>query len=110
MVKGLGKVHKGRFEESKVEFIWGRGVFVGQKSIEVEGETGKRVVTGDKVVISTGSHARIDDIPGLKESNPLTHIEILELDEVPNHLIILGGGYISLEFAQAMRRLVPKFP
>jgi pyruvate/2-oxoglutarate dehydrogenase complex dihydrolipoamide dehydrogenase (E3) component len=52
-----------------------------------------------------GSRAKIDDIPGLRGANPLTHIEIWELDEVPSKLLILGGGYIGLEFAQAMRRL-----
>ncbi len=43
-------------------------------------------------------------IPGLAESNPLTHIEALELDQVPDHLLVLGGGYVGLELAQAMRR------
>lgn len=57
------------------------------------------------MVVCTGSRAKIDDIPGLKEAKPLTHIEILELNEIPRHLLILGGGYIGLEFAQAMRRL-----
>ncbi|EPE36586.1 FAD/NAD(P)-binding protein [Glarea lozoyensis ATCC 20868] len=104
MVAGLQEVHRSRFAESKVEVIWGRGVFVGEKSIEVDTAEGKRLVTADKIVISTGSRARIEDIPGLKSAKPLTHIEIMELDIVPEHLIILGGGYISLEFAQAMRR------
>jgi pyruvate/2-oxoglutarate dehydrogenase complex dihydrolipoamide dehydrogenase (E3) component len=44
-------------------------------------------------------------VPGLKEANPLTHIEILELEVLPSHLVVLGGGYIGLELAQAMRRL-----
>ena len=68
-------------------------------------EYSRRIVTGDKVVICTGSRAKIDDIPGLKEAKPMTHIEILELDEIPSHLLVLGGGYVGLEFAQAMRRL-----
>ncbi|KAH7390324.1 FAD-dependent pyridine nucleotide-disulfide oxidoreductase [Cadophora sp. MPI-SDFR-AT-0126] len=106
MVTGLVDLHAGKFKEFGVELVWGQGTFVGKKSIEVVGKDGeKRVLTGDKIVISTGSRARIDDIPGLKSANPLTHIEILELDVLPSHLIILGGGYIGLEFAQAMRRL-----
>ncbi|KAK0105450.1 hypothetical protein ONS96_004837 [Cadophora gregata f. sp. sojae] len=106
MVSGLVDMHAGKFKEFGVELIWGQGTFVGPKSIEVVGKDGeKQVLTGDKIVISTGSRARIDDIPGLKAANPLTHIEILELDVLPSHLIIIGGGYIGLEFAQAMRRL-----
>src|SRR5262249_128139 len=56
------------------------------------------------VVVSTGSRARIDAIPGLAESRPMTHIEALDLDRVPQQLLVLGGGYVGLEFAQAIRR------
>ena len=59
---------------------------------------------GPKIIISTGSRATVDPIPGLREAAPLTHIEILEIDHVPDHLLIIGGGYIGLELAQAMRR------
>jgi len=55
-------------------------------------------------VINTGSRARIDDTPGLSESRPLTHVEALDLDHLPEHLIVLGGGYVGLELAQAFRR------
>ncbi len=48
---------------------------------------------------------RFGKIPGLVESSPLTHVEALELDVFPDHLLILGGGFVGLEFAQAMRRL-----
>ncbi len=50
----------------------------------------------------------MDDIPGLKEAQPLTHIEALELDRVPEHLIVIGGGYVGIELAQAMRRFGSK--
>jgi pyruvate/2-oxoglutarate dehydrogenase complex dihydrolipoamide dehydrogenase (E3) component len=56
------------------------------------------------VVINTGTRAKIDPIPGLAEAEPLTHVEALELDHLPQHLLVLGGGYVGLEFAQAMRR------
>jgi pyruvate/2-oxoglutarate dehydrogenase complex dihydrolipoamide dehydrogenase (E3) component len=46
----------------------------------------------------------LDPIPGLADAQPLTHIEALELDQVPGHLIVIGGGYVGLELAQAMRR------
>ena len=51
-----------------------------------------------------GTHAAIPDVPGLKAARPLTHIEALELDYLPQHLIVLGGGYVGLELAQAYRR------
>jgi pyruvate/2-oxoglutarate dehydrogenase complex dihydrolipoamide dehydrogenase (E3) component len=63
---------------------------------------------GTNVIVSTGTRAALVDIPGLAETQPLTHIEALELDEVPEHLIVIGGGYVGLELAQAMRRFGSK--
>ena len=54
--------------------------------------------------LNVGTHAAIPNVPGLKEARPLTHIEALELDCLPSHLIVLGGGYVGLEMAQAYRR------
>ena len=50
----------------------------------------------------------MDPIPGLAEAQPLTHIEALELDEVPEHLLVIGGGYVGIELSQAMRRFGSK--
>ncbi|NKF15297.1 FAD-dependent oxidoreductase, partial [Rhizobium phaseoli] len=81
------------------------GRFVGPKTIEVtSNEGGTRRLCGQHVVINVGSRATIDSTPGLKESQPLTHIELLELDQIPEHLIVIGGGYVGLELSQAMRR------
>jgi pyruvate/2-oxoglutarate dehydrogenase complex dihydrolipoamide dehydrogenase (E3) component len=63
-----------------------------------------RVLAGDQVFINIGTHAAIPNVPGLAEARPLTNIEALELDYVPQHLIVLGGGYVGLELAQAYRR------
>jgi pyruvate/2-oxoglutarate dehydrogenase complex dihydrolipoamide dehydrogenase (E3) component len=50
---------------------------------------------------NVGTHAAIPDVSGLAAAKPLTHIEALELDDLPRHLIVLGGGYVGLELAQA---------
>ncbi|MDB5341192.1 MAG: merA 2 [Planctomycetaceae bacterium] len=107
MVDGLVEMHRHKYRVSGAELIMGSGAFVAPKTIEVNlNDGGRRLLRGRDVVISTGSRAKIDEtIPGLTASRPLTHIEALELDQIPEHLIVLGGGYIGLEIAQAMRRL-----
>lgn len=105
MVEGLVQMHLGNFKKSGAEIVMGFGRFIAEKTLEVAlQDGGKRVLHGEMIVLSTGSRTRIDAIPGLAEARPLTHIEALELDVVPEHLLILGGGFIALEFAQAMRR------
>jgi pyruvate/2-oxoglutarate dehydrogenase complex dihydrolipoamide dehydrogenase (E3) component len=59
---------------------------------------------GDRVCLNVGTHATLPDIPGLVAAKPLTHIEVLELDRLPAHLLVLGGSYVGLVFAQAYRR------
>jgi pyruvate/2-oxoglutarate dehydrogenase complex dihydrolipoamide dehydrogenase (E3) component len=105
MVAGLVEMHLEKYRASGAELVMGHGQFVGPRTIKVRlNESGDRTLRGTNVVINTGSRARIDTVPGLQESAPLTHIEALELDRVPEHLIVLGGGYIGLELAQAFRR------
>ena len=105
MVQGLVDTHLALYKQSGAELIMASGRFVAPKTIEATLHDGsKRLLRGENVVIGTGTHAFIDNIPGLASAQPLTHIEALELDVVPGHLIILGGGYVGLEFAQAMRR------
>ncbi|MET2830915.1 mercuric reductase [Mesorhizobium shangrilense] len=98
-------LHLNAYKTSGAELIMGSGRFVEPKMIEVTlNEGGTRVLTGDKVVINVGTHAAIPSVPGLEESQPLTHIGALELDTLPPHLVVLGGGYTGLELAQAYRR------
>ncbi|WP_118827245.1 mercury(II) reductase [Salinibacter ruber] len=79
----------------------GRARLVGKRAVEVGGET----VTGQRILIATGARTFVPDIPGLEESGYLTNEELYRLDERPDHLIVLGGGYIALENAQAFSRL-----
>jgi pyruvate/2-oxoglutarate dehydrogenase complex dihydrolipoamide dehydrogenase (E3) component len=105
MVNGLVEMHLANFKSSGAQLLMGSGRFIGPRTIEVElAEGGRRILRGEKVIISTGSRTAVESIPGLSEANPLTHIEALELDHLPGHLLTLGGGYIGLELAQAMRR------
>jgi pyruvate/2-oxoglutarate dehydrogenase complex dihydrolipoamide dehydrogenase (E3) component len=105
MVAGEITFHRNKYRETGVDLVMGQGRFVGPRTIEVTtASDGTRTLAGDVVVISTGSRARIDPIPGLAEARPMTHVEALELDRVPQHLLVLGGGYVGLELAQAMRR------
>jgi pyruvate/2-oxoglutarate dehydrogenase complex dihydrolipoamide dehydrogenase (E3) component len=93
------------FASSGAELILGSGRFLGERTVEVTLPDGtSRTLRGTRVVVGTGTHATIPSIPGLSDVQPLTHVEALELDEVPAHLLVLGGGYVRLEIAQAMRR------
>jgi pyruvate/2-oxoglutarate dehydrogenase complex dihydrolipoamide dehydrogenase (E3) component len=105
MIDGLQELHLNNFRKSGAEIVMGFGRFTAEKTIEVElRDGGTRTLSADKIFLDTGSRATIDPLPGFSEANPLTHVEALELDTLPEHLIILGGGYVGLEFAQAMRR------
>jgi pyruvate/2-oxoglutarate dehydrogenase complex dihydrolipoamide dehydrogenase (E3) component len=97
--------HLNAYQTSGAELIMGSGRFIGARTIEVTlNDGGTRVLTGEKAVINVGTHAAIPSIPGLQDARPLTHIEALELNILPPHLVVLGGGYVGLEMAQAYRR------
>lgn len=105
MVRKLVDLHLEKYRKSGAELVMGTGRFIAPKTIEVAlNDGGTRTFRGANVVIDTGSRATLDPVPGLLESKPLTHIEALELDQVPPHLLVLGGGYVGLELAQAFRR------
>ncbi|NUQ28697.1 MAG: FAD-dependent oxidoreductase [Acidobacteriaceae bacterium] len=109
MVAGLVETHLDLYHQSGAELIMGTARFIGPKTVEATLQDGsKRVLTGKSVIIGTGTHAAVDKTPGLAEAQPLTHVEALELDHVPERLIVVGGGYVGLEFAQAMRRFGSK--
>jgi pyruvate/2-oxoglutarate dehydrogenase complex dihydrolipoamide dehydrogenase (E3) component len=106
MVEGLLQMHRDNFARSRVEVVMGQGRFISERTLNVSLlGGGERVLYADLVFINVGTRAEIPNLPGMAEASPLTHVEALELDVVPEHLLILGGGYVGLEFAQAMRRL-----
>jgi pyruvate/2-oxoglutarate dehydrogenase complex dihydrolipoamide dehydrogenase (E3) component len=109
MVSDLNDIYLGQYKQTGAEFILGSGRFVGPKTVEVTlaGGTTRRL-RGTNVIVSTGTRALLEPIPGLADAQPLTHIEALELDQVPGHLIVIGGGYVGLELSQAMRRFGSK--
>jgi pyruvate/2-oxoglutarate dehydrogenase complex dihydrolipoamide dehydrogenase (E3) component len=105
MVSALNDLYLDIYQKTGAEFIFGSGRFLGPRTLEVALPDGSsRHLRGTNVIISTGTHAALDSIPGLAEAQPLTHIEALELDRIPEHLIVIGGGYIGIELSQAMRR------
>lgn len=105
MVDGLVAVHLDRYRTSGVDLIFGEGRLVGPRTIAVAlRDGGERTLTGERVFLSLGSRAAIPDVPGLAEARPMTHVEALDLDRLPEHLVVLGGGYVALELAQATRR------
>jgi pyruvate/2-oxoglutarate dehydrogenase complex dihydrolipoamide dehydrogenase (E3) component len=97
--------HLDAYKKSGAELIMGSGHFTAPKTIEVQlNGGGTRLLAGDQIVLNVGTHAAIPEIAGLADARPLTHVEALELDYVPSHLVVLGGGYTGLELAQAYRR------
>ncbi len=109
MVTGLNEMYLENYRNTGAEFILGTGKFIAPRVVEIalpDGTT--RRMRGTNVIVSTGTRAAVEAIPGLAEARPLTHIEALELDQVPEHLLVIGGGYVGVEFAQAMRRLGSK--
>ena len=98
-------LHLQTYKTSGAELIMETGRFIASKTLEVRlNNGGTRELAGDQVFLNVGTHAAIPDIPGLEAAQPLTHIEALELDYLPQHLIVFGGGYVGLELAQTYRR------
>ena len=105
MVEDLIELHVDRYKTSGAELIMGAARFAGSGTVEVSLiGGGTRVIAGDRVFLNLGTHAAIPNVPGLKKSEPMTHVEALDLDRLPEHLVVLGGGYVGLELAQAFRR------
>jgi pyruvate/2-oxoglutarate dehydrogenase complex dihydrolipoamide dehydrogenase (E3) component len=105
MVNELVEVHLAKFKASGAELVMGEARFTEPKTVRVTlNASGTRLLHGERVFINVGTRASIPNAPGLADAAPMTHVEALNLERLPAHLVILGGGYVGLEFAQAMRR------
>jgi pyruvate/2-oxoglutarate dehydrogenase complex dihydrolipoamide dehydrogenase (E3) component len=105
MVEGLVELHLANFKASGAELVMGEARFTEAKTVRVTlNAGGTRLLRGERVFINVGTHASIPNLPGLAAAEPMTHVEALNLERLPSHLVIVGGGYVGLEFAQALRR------
>ncbi len=88
-----------------VDLLMGEASFIGPKTIEVHMNTGEtRQLTANLIFINTGERPAIPHVEGIEQVPTINSTTIMELDTVPEHLLILGGGYIGLEFGQMFRR------
>jgi pyruvate/2-oxoglutarate dehydrogenase complex dihydrolipoamide dehydrogenase (E3) component len=92
-------------QAERVDLIYGEGSFVGPKQLRVRMNAGgERMLTADLIVIDTGLRASAPPLEGLESVRYLDNLSVMELGELPQHLLVLGGGYVGLEFAQMFRR------
>jgi len=88
-----------------LDLLFGEARFTGPKSLDVQLNDGTRQqLTAEYIFINTGARPAMPQLPGLDGVPTLNSTTIMELDTVPDHLLILGGGYIGLEFGQMFRR------
>ena len=92
-------------ETPNLDLLMGEARFTGPKTLAVTlNNGGEREITAEKIFINSGQRPTLPKIAGLESVPVLTSTTIMELDSVPAHLLILGGGFIGLEFAQMFRR------
>ena len=106
MVEDMVNIHLDRYRASGAELVMGEARFIAPRTVEVTLKSGgTRIIAGDNVFLNLGTRAAMPDIPGIAACRPMTHVEALDLDRLPTHLIVIGAGYVGLEMSQAMRRL-----
>src|SRR6201984_1269105 len=89
---------------ANLELIFGTASFTGTRTLVVRGKTGERSLSGERIFINAGTRAAVPRVEGLDAVAFLDNASIIELESVPEHLLVLGGGYIGLEFGQMFRR------
>ncbi|HLL78727.1 MAG TPA: mercuric reductase [Ktedonobacteraceae bacterium] len=88
-----------------LDLLMGEANFTGPKTLEVRMNSGEtRQLSADLIFINAGERPAQPDIPGVENVPTLNSTTIMELDEVPEHLLVIGGGYVGLEFGQMFRR------
>jgi len=91
---------------ANLDLIFGEASFTGPKNVSVRMNGGaQRTLSADRIFINAGARPSVPKLEGLKDVPFLDSTSIMELDAVPEHLLVLGGGYVGLEFAQLFRRL-----
>jgi pyruvate/2-oxoglutarate dehydrogenase complex dihydrolipoamide dehydrogenase (E3) component len=101
IVQGIiNGIHKGLERNKNISFITGQAEFTSPKDIKIDGKT----ITSEKTILAVGSRPYLPDISGLEEAGYITNNEALQLRELPDSMIIIGGGYIGVEFAQMYSR------
>ncbi len=96
---------KGMRRHETLELIMGEARFTGAHEVTVRrADGGERRLRADRIFVNTGARPHVPPVPGLEEVPYLNSTSIMELDVVPEHLLVLGGGFIGLEFAQMFRR------
>ncbi len=96
---------KGLEKTSNLTVIFGEAFFTAKNQIEIKLPAGSsQTITADKIFIDAGTRPRVPDIAGLTEAGYFTSTTLLDFEEIPTHLLILGGNYIALEFGQMYRR------
>jgi pyruvate/2-oxoglutarate dehydrogenase complex dihydrolipoamide dehydrogenase (E3) component len=102
--QSVDSLSKWLHETENLTLIWGHARFAGPHSVQV----GANVYEAPKIFINVGGHAVLPDWPGLRNVPVLTNTTMMGLDTLPEHLVVIGGSYIGLEFAQMYRRFGSK--
>ena len=106
IIEDFASYRRGQLESDRFHLIRGKAVFVDEKTVELVG-TGERV-TADHFLIATGSVVNTPDVPGLRETPHWTSDDVLDLDFLPESVIVLGGGIVACELAQFLNRVGTK--
>jgi pyruvate/2-oxoglutarate dehydrogenase complex dihydrolipoamide dehydrogenase (E3) component len=105
IVSSFRQSREKRLEKVHADLIRGEASFTGPRQLRVAlRDGGERQLTAPQIFIDTGTRSAVPSIPGLDAVPYLDNDSIMELDRVPEHLVILGGGYIGVEFSQMFRR------
>ena len=92
-----------------IDVLYGEGSFIDGRTVKVTKTSGEILeISGERIVINTGARSRVQEIEGLETIDYLDNKKILQLDSLPQHLVIIGGGYIALEFGQMFQRFGSK--